>query len=55
MTVAGSVVHADIIAIRVQTAYAQAKSTSIDIKTLVKPNNLFATYELIEGEISKYG
>ena len=52
VTVAGSVAHADIIAIRVQTVYAQAKSTSIDIETLVKLDNLFATNELIGGKSS---
>ena len=50
VTVAGSVVHADVIAMRVRTVYAQAKSTSIDIETLVKLDNLFATNELIGGK-----
>ena len=50
VTVAGSVAHADIIAMRVQTVYAQAMSTGIDIEKLVKLDNLFVIDELIASK-----
>lgn len=43
--IAGSMAHADSIALRVQTVYAQTKTTGIDVETLVKLDNVFAINE----------
>ena len=50
---AGSDVCADIIARRVQTIYAQAESTGVDIVTLVMLDNVFAADELAIYKASK--
>lgn len=46
VAVARSRVHSDVIAIRVQTIYAQAELTNLDLETLVILDNVFATNEL---------
>ena len=44
--VALSAAHADVIALRLQAIYAQARSTNLDLETLVILDNVFASDEL---------
>lgn len=46
VVVARSAAHADVIALRVQAIYAQARSTNLDLETLVILDNVFASDEL---------